>query len=205
MQTIAKIFRAEYRIKGSKFFSFINPCNTTGEADKQLEIIRNKHPAATHYCHALRINPSEIIEHSQDDGEPAGTAGLPILNAMKSVNIVNTIIVVVRYYGGTKLGKSGLIDAYGKSAGLVIEESTLKKIVATQRFEITYPYDQQSLIDTFKHTFTLFEINSSYTEHVQLTLECPVMDLQWFEKKLSSVRHLLIDVERQGIYSRVLA
>lgn len=163
------------------------------------------HPTATHHCHALRVNPSEVTEHSQDDGEPGGSAGLPILNAMKSANIVNAIIVVVRYYGGTKLGKSGLIDAYGKSAGLVIEESTLKKLIATQRFEITYPYDQQSLIDTLKHTFTLFVMDSVYTQHVKLILECPAKDLQRFEKKLSTVQHLLLGVEKQGKYSRVLA
>jgi len=203
--TVTQTFQAEYRTKGSKFLSFINPCDTTEEADKMLNKIRDIHPAATHHCHAFRIDPTEITEHSQDDGEPAGTAGLPILNAMRSANIVNTIIVVVRYYGGTKLGKSGLIDAYGKSAAVVIDKSILKKLVATHRFKITYPYDQQSLIDTLKHTFTLFETDSSYTEHVQLILECPVMDLPRFEKKLSCVRHLLIDVERQGTYSRVLA
>lgn len=205
MQTVTKIFKAEYRIKGSKFISFINPCNTTEEADKQLKKVRNNHPTATHHCHAFRVNPSTVIEYSQDDGEPGGTAGLPILNAMKSVNIVNTVIVVVRYYGGTNLGKSGLIDAYGKSAALVIEQATLKKLVATQRFQITYSYDQQSLIDTLKHSFTLFEINSDYTEHVKLLLECPVSDLQRFEKKLNTVRHLLLDVQKKEIYSRVLS
>lgn len=163
------------------------------------------HPTATHHCHAFRVNPSDIAEHSQDDGEPGGTAGLPILNAMRSANIVNAIIVIVRYYGGTKLGKSGLIDAYSTSASQVIDQSSLKKIVATQRFEITYTYDQQSLIDTLKHTFTLIEMDSAYTEHVMLILECPVKDLQWFENKLNTVRHLLLKVEKEGKYSRVLA
>lgn len=205
MQTVTKIFQAEYRVKGSKFISFINPCDTTEEAEKQLNEIREMHPTATHHCHAFRVDPSEIIEHSQDDGEPGGSAGLPILNALKSANIVNAIIVVVRYYGGTKLGKSGLIDAYGKSAGLVIEQSVLKKIVATQRFEIIYSYDQQSLIDRLNHSFTLFEMDSSYTEHVKLTLECPVQSLKRFEEKLSTVSHLLLDVQKKGKYSRVLA
>lgn len=162
----------------------------------QLSEIKDLYPTATHHCYAFRINPSSISEHSQDDGEPSGTAGMPILNAMRSANIVNTIVTVVRYYGGTKLGKSGLIDSYGKAAELVINESNLKPLVATRRFVITYSYDQQSLIDKLNHTFTLFEIDSTYTEHVRLIIECPEEELSTFEARLNSLRHLLLNVEK---------
>lgn len=204
MLTVTQNFQAEYRVKGSKFISFISPCYTTEEAENQLSRVRNIHPTATHHCYAFRVNPSEISEHSQDDGEPGGTAGLPILNAMRSSNIVNAIVIIVRYYGGTKLGKGGLIDAYGSSASQVIEQSVLKSIVPTQRYEIIFSYDQQSVIDKLRHSFTLFEVESSYTENVNLMLECPAKEAQYFEKKLDAIRHLLIGIDRKGISFRVL-
>jgi len=123
---------------------------------------------------------------------------------MRSANVVNAIVIIVRYYGGTKLGKGGLIDAYGSSASQVIERSTLKSIIPTQRYEIIFPYNQQSVIDKLRHSFTLFEIESSYTENVDLILECPVREAKYFEKKLDAVHHLLISVDRKGIFFRVL-
>lgn len=204
MLTITQIFQAEYRVKGSKFISVISPCDTIEEAENELSKVRNIHPAATHHCYAFRVNPSEISEHSQDDGEPGGTAGLPILNAMRSANVVNAVVIVVRYYGGTKLGKGGLIDAYGSSACQVIEQSMLKSIIPTQRYEIIFPYNQQSVIDKLRHSFTLFEIESSYTENVDLILECPVREAKYFEKKLDAVHHLMISVDRKSICFRVL-
>lgn len=204
MLTVTQNFQAEYRVKGSKFISFISPCDTTEEAELQLSRVRDIHPTATHHCYAFRVNPSEISEHSQDDGEPGGTAGLPILNAMRSANIVNAIVIVVRYYGGTKLGKGGLIEAYGYSASLVIEQSVLKSIIPTQRYEVLFTYDQQSVIDKLKHSFTLFEVESSYTENVQLILECPSKKAKYFEKKLDAIHHLLIGLDKKGISFRVL-
>lgn len=123
---------------------------------------------------------------------------------MRSSNIVNAIVIIVRYYGGTKLGKGGLIDAYGSSASQVIEQSVLKSIVPTQRYEIIFSYDQQSVIDKLRHSFTLFEVESSYTENVNLMLECPAKEAQYFEKKLDAIRHLLIGIDRKGISFRVL-
>lgn len=204
MLTVKQNNLAEYRIKGSKFISVINPCDTTEEADERLSKIRDTHPTATHHCYAFRVNPSFISEHSQDDGEPSGTAGLPILNAMRSANIVGAIVVIVRYYGGTKLGKSGLIDAYRQAAELVINQSALKPIVATRRFEITYPYNQQAIIDKLNHSFTLFEIDATYSKHVQLVIECPEKELPAFEAWLDGIRHLLLKVKKGDLSSHVL-
>lgn len=196
MLTVTEQFEEDYRIKGSKFLSFLTPCNSTEKAENHLSEIKSLHPVATHHCYAFRIHPSKITEFSQDDGEPGGTAGLPILNVLRSAEIVNAIAVVVRYYGGTKLGKSGLIDAYGKAAELAKEKAKLKTIVPTNRFTIIYPYTQQSLIDKLKHTFTLFEIDAAYTENVRLIVECPECELKRFKNRLARLSHLLIHVEK---------
>lgn len=196
MLTVTEQFEGDYRVKGSKFLSYLIPCDSTEKAENHLTEIKSLHPAATHHCYAFRINLSKITEYSQDDGEPGGTAGLPILNVLRSAEIVNAEAIVVRYFGGTKLGKSGLIDAYGKAAELAKERAKLKRIVPTHHFTITYPYNQQSLIDKLNHTFTLFEIDAAYTENVRLVVECPESELKRFENRLARLSHLLIHVEK---------
>jgi len=165
------------------------------EVESALQSIKDEHPTATHHCYAFRINPAEITEFSQDDGEPSGTAGAPILNALKSHSLINVICVVVRYYGGTKLGKSGLIEAYGEAAELAIEKSTLKKLIPTRQFSISYPYSEQSEINTLKHRFTLFEIDATYTDTVSWVVECPISEVKIFKGTLKSIEHLLLSVE----------
>ncbi|MEX0662477.1 MAG: YigZ family protein [Balneolaceae bacterium] len=198
MYSITQTYTSDYRIKGSKFLGFLSPADTTEAAEKYLEEIKTLHPTATHHCYAFRIEPGNVTEFSQDDGEPSGTAGPPILNMMRSSELFNAIAIVVRYYGGTHLGKSGLIDAYGKATDQALENAKLKRIVPTQQFSVTYPYNQQSAIDKLKHTFTLFEIDANYAENVTLQVECPQSEQAAFYNSLLSMEHLSIDVERIG-------
>jgi len=196
LYSITQSYTADYRIKGSKFLSYISPAEDISSAEKYLDEIKNIHPTATHHCYAFRINPVNLTEFSQDDGEPGGTAGPPILNALRSSELVNIMAIVVRYYGGTNLGKSGLIDAYGKATGQSIENAALKTIVATQEFSITYPYNQQSVIDKLKHNFNLFEIEANYAENVTLQVGCPMSEQSALYKYLLSLEHLLINIEK---------
>lgn len=198
LYSITQTYTADYRIKGSKFLSYISPADSTDAAEKYLEEIRSLHPTATHHCYAFRVDPGKLVEFSQDDGEPNGTAGPPILNVMRSSELINAIAIVVRYYGGTNLGKSGLIDAYGKATKQALENAKLKTIVPTQKFSITYPYNQQSAIDKLKHTFTLFEIDANYAEYVTLQVGCPVEEQSAVYKSLLSMEHLSIEVEKKG-------
>lgn len=184
--------------------SFLIPATKMSEVEGALESIKDEHPTATHHCYAFRINPAEITEFSQDDGEPSGTAGAPILNALKSHSLINVICVVVRYYGGTKLGKSGLIEAYGEAAEHAIEKSTLKKLVPTRQFSISYPYSEQSEINTLKHRFTLFEIDATYTDTVSWVVECPISESKKFKGTLQSIEHLLLSVEVGGTSYQII-
>ena len=202
--SITESYEADYRIKGSKFLSYLIPCNDSESAEKCLEDIKAIHPTATHHCYAYRVEPGNCMEFSQDDGEPAGTAGLPILNEMKSDQIVNAICIVVRYYGGTKLGKSGLIDAYSAAARMAIQKASIKKIIPTCVYTIRYPYDQQSLIEKLRHTFTLYESDAAYAESVTLKLECPISRQAAFEKRLKAIAHLLISVDKENRPSHIM-
>jgi len=198
LYTVTKLFKSDYRVKGSKFLGYLHPAESKAEADDFLETVKNEHPTATHHCYAWRINPNKIEEFDQDDGEPGGTAGLPILNALKSANLINCIAVSVRYYGGTKLGKSGLIDAYGESARLCIERARLKEVVPIQTYRIVYQYTHQGIIDKLKNDFTMIELNSEYMENVSLKIGIPKTEAERFEGQLGSHHHLFDDFEECG-------
>lgn len=196
MQTVTTLYTSDYRIKGSKFFGFLAPASTQQEVDLFLDKIKSEHPTATHHCYAYRINPNEPEEFDQDDGEPSGTAGLPILNALRSAELINCVIVSVRYYGGTKLGKSGLIDAYGESAKRCIEKAALKNVVKVIQYKIVYDYQHQGIIDKLKNDFPLIELKSTYLEKVEYLFGCPVSTKDRFDGVLKSFIHLFDDYQK---------
>lgn len=198
MKTIQKTFSESFREKGSKFIGFLFPVSSKEHFEKQLEEITSKYPNATHHCYAWRINPTSVEEFAQDDGEPSGTAGLPILNKLKSHEMINCGCVVVRYYGGTNLGTSGLIQAYGQSADLCLVKASLRSVIPTNNFDITYPYDQQKEIDRLKNSFDLKEIDSSYAEEVTLTLACRAEQAESFSQALQQLEHKGISATEQG-------
>lgn len=198
MHTITSVFTSEYRVKGSRFLGFLCPSENDSNIGKHLDEIRREHPTATHHCYAYLINPNKPVEFSTDAGEPGGTAGLPILNTLKSHDLMNVILVVVRYYGGTKLGKSGLIDAYHTTAHQSIQSATLKELVFIEVFRLKYKYSQQSLIDKWKNSFPLIELDSTYMENVELSIGCPKQQAKQFEAAVSAQKHQLIDFETDG-------
>ena len=137
--------RDEIKIRNSHFISLSYSVEEVDKVKKILSEMQNRFSDANHVCYAYRIcnvkqldlfyNP-EIIEYAADDGEPSGTAGRQILNVIKSKSLVNRLIVVVRYFGGIKLGIKGLIDAYRKSAGLVVKDITLIKWILVKEIMI---------------------------------------------------------------------
>ena len=102
--------------KGSKFYAYAFPVEDEEQATSHLQQIKKLHPKARHYCTALRLHPDASLERSSDDGEPSGSAGRPILGQLLKYNLTNVFVIVVRYFGGTKLGIPGLIEAYKSSA-----------------------------------------------------------------------------------------
>lgn len=198
MKTVIKKTSSKFRDKGSKFLGYLFPCSSAEEFDDQLGRIKSKYPDATHHCYAWRIDPNDIEEFAQDDGEPGGTAGLPILNKLKSSDVVNAGCIVVRYYGGTNLGKSGLIQAYGHTAQLCIEKTSLATLIPTKNFRITYPYAQQSQINQLKNQFDLKEIEAEYLEQVKLNIACRSEQAQEFGAALQQLMHKGVESEQMG-------
>jgi uncharacterized YigZ family protein len=199
LKTIFDSVFQTYRIKGSKFIGSLFPADSIHQFEKCLAEEKNKFPTATHHCYAWRIGAETLEEFSNDDGEPSGTAGLPILNELKSAGLVNAGLIVSRYFGGTKLGKSGLIDAYGYTANLCIRHAKLKTIIPAIQVNIRYPYSLQNLIETWKNHFDLMEKEAVYQEIVRLTVACPIPKSEEFLKALRNSDHLLNFSLKDGI------
>lgn len=197
MKTVTEIISSKFRDKGSKFIGYLFPVATPEEFDKQLQQLKSRYPDATHHCYAWRIDPNNIEEFAQDDGEPSGTAGLPILNKLKSFEAVNCGCVVVRYYGGTKLGKSGLIQAYGHTAGLCLDTAEWATLIPTRNFRVIYPYSQQTQIDRLKNSYDLKEIDAQYLEKVTLEIACRSEQAEDFLANLKKLRHRGIETEEK--------
>lgn len=131
---------AVYKEKSSKFLAYAYPVESEERIREILEALRKRYYDATHHCYAWRLGAKGEQFRSNDDGEPSGTAGKPILGQMLSTGITNCLIVVVRYFGGTKLGVSGLISAYKESARAVIEAGRVVERTVDRRIKIFFPY-----------------------------------------------------------------
>ena len=138
--TIAGPGEGMYKEKGSKFFSFAFPVRSEDEIKDSLGILKKKYYDARHHCYAYILGPGGEKYRANDDGEPGHSAGDPILGQIKSNNLTNTLIVVVRYFGGTKLGVSGLINAYKTSAAMAIAQCKIVEKLILSQFTIRFEY-----------------------------------------------------------------
>ncbi len=159
--------------RGSRFITYAYPVSTEEEITESLESCKKTWPDATHHCYAWRINPDQVHEYANDDGEPAGTAGQPILNEIWSRDLVNVLVVVVRYFGGTKLGKPGLIEAYRESTRQCLDQAEIFVIHPVKKLEVTFPYSEQKTIDQLCHKYDLKKVSEEYQAEVTWQLSCP--------------------------------
>jgi putative IMPACT (imprinted ancient) family translation regulator len=134
--------RAQIKEKGSRFEGFAGPIAHADAFSTWLAQIKKDCPGATHYCTAYRLDPISGAYRVNDDGEPSGSAGLPIFNAIQSAGIYQVGVVVVRFYGGTKLGVPGLIASYRDAAKAALGTLTTKEVFISSAFQIEFDYEQ---------------------------------------------------------------
>jgi uncharacterized YigZ family protein len=132
--------RAELKVKRSLFIGCLFPCGTAQGVRLALAQVEGEHRDATHNCWAYRLGPRPEVTHSSDDGEPAGTAGKPILGAVRQSGMVNLMVVVTRYFGGVKLGVRGLMEAYGQAASEVIQRTPRARRLLARPVVVRLPY-----------------------------------------------------------------
>ncbi len=153
---------SEIEIKKSKFFGILSPASSIEEAREILSDVRKRYPNASHYCTAMSFGN---IQRSNDDGEPSGTAGLPMLECLRHKELDNVVMIVVRYFGGTLLGTGGLVKAYQQSTLSAIALATLTIPVETGQYEITVPYDLISRVENLLQKQAII-IDRQYHEQI---------------------------------------
>ncbi len=135
-----------FKDRNSKFFGYAFPVSTEDDIKNCLDELKKKHPNAGHHCYAWQLGTEKIRFRANDDGEPSNSAGQPIYGQIQAFDITNVLIVSVRYFGGTKLGVGGLINAYRTSAKMALEQSDIIQKTIDIQFKVTFGYDMMNKV-----------------------------------------------------------
>ncbi|MDD3721804.1 MAG: YigZ family protein [Lutibacter sp.] len=137
---------ALFKEKGSKFIGYVFPIENEEEVKIHIEELKKKHHAARHWCYAWQLGVEEKSYRANDDGEPNNSAGQPIYGQILSKDLTNVLVVVVRYFGGTKLGVGGLVNAYKTTAKLVLDEAVIVEKTVNVSFQLTFEYQDMDKV-----------------------------------------------------------
>jgi len=171
-----------YKDKGSKFYGYAIPIETDQEVKKALEELKQKHSSAGHFCYAYQHGLETIYYRVSDDGEPNNSAGLPIYGQLQAFKVTNILIVVIRYFGGTKLGIGGLISAYKATAKLSLEVSQIKTLDILIPLKLSFAYKDMSKV------MRIIKKQQLIIKSQRLEMECEVLVLVQKMNLKSSVR-----------------
>ena len=160
-----------YKDKGSKFYGYTIPIKTDVEAKEALKTLKSKHSSAGHFCYAYQHGIETTYYRVSDDGEPSNSAGMPIYGQLQAFDITNTLIVVIRYFGGTKLGVGGLISAYKTTAKLSLEASKIEEIDILIPIKLHFAYKDLSQVMRIIKKYQLI------LKSQQLEMACEVLIL----------------------------
>ena len=168
--TADEIFSAEYEVKKSVFIATVKHVEGEESAREFLQFMRKKYFDATHNCSAWILGETGNLQKSNDDGEPGGTAGNPILETLKKNDLTDTIIVVTRYFGGIKLGAGGLIRAYSHTAALGIDAAKIVRMTTFQKISLTLEYNFLATVENFLRKKNIRVESSDYADVVTLNI-----------------------------------
>ena len=158
-----------FKDKNSKFYGYAFPVNTEEAIQSSLECLRKKHSSARHFCYAWRLGVESVRYRANDDGEPSNSAGMPIYGQIQSFELTNILVVSVRYFGGTKLGVGGLINAYRSSAKLALESSIIEEKTIDMYFQLNFEYNLMSKV------LRIIKENSININNQKLELNCELI------------------------------
>ena len=190
--TIEKTSTAEFKDRGSKFIGYACPVKTPEEFRDRLNEIKKEHPKATHHCFAYRLGLDGNSYRVSDDGEPSGTAGRPILGQIDSKQLVNTMVVVVRYFGGTLLGAPGLINAYRSAAALALQINTLVQKQVEMELSIQFDYTQMNDLMRIIKQYNCRVVSQDIQLFCTMTIGVPKNRLEEVKYKLGELRNVEI-------------
>lgn len=196
-------------IKKSKFIGYIKPIKNVEEAQEFIDLIKKKHWDANHNVPVYVLGDKFQIQKYSDDGEPSGTAGIPILNMLKAENISNVVIVITRYFGGVKLGTGGLIRAYTKSAQSALEVGQVIEMKAYQEISVDLEYTLNGKFENFIMNHKEVLVNKTdYTDKVKWKLFLPIdicdefidqtIDLCHDQCEVSKLNEVMLAIGKDG-------
>ena len=183
-----------YKDKGSKFIGFAIPVTNEEEFKIALEKIKIAHPKATHHCYAYRFGISGEEYRANDDGEPSGSAGLPIYNQLLAHDVSDILMVVVRYYGGTKLGVAGLIKAYKETTKLTLEEAIFSIKILESNLFLKFQYSEQHLIFTLLNEFEAKILEFTTEKDCNISAILPTEKIKSISEKLSEMPNIVFEI-----------
>ncbi|MEJ8756092.1 YigZ family protein [Pontibacter sp. H259] len=186
-RTIAAPTESIYKEKGSKFLAFAYPVYSEEEIKENLAELRKKYFDARHHCYAYTLGADKTRYRANDDGEPNHSAGDPILGQIRSADLSNVLVVVVRYFGGTKLGVSGLINAYKTSTADALAEATIIEKHETLLLNIYFKYPQMNDVMSLVKEYNLDVRNQQFELSCKLTIEVRKQLQQEVTSKLESI------------------
>lgn len=191
-KTIIETATGDFRDRGSKFFSFAFPIATVEEVKETVKALKKEHPKAVHFCMAFRIGTDGTLFRANDDGEPSGSAGKPILGQIDSFGITNVLVVVVRYFGGSLLGVPGLINAYKTATQLALEKASFEERLIEKKLIINFDYPvMNDVLQLLKQCDATI-----YKQELQLFCEItagiPIRVFEEYELKLSQLKGVKI-------------
>lgn len=184
--TLAGAVHAELLVRKSQFLGCVQPMDGRAGALQVVQRLRAEHPRATHVCWALLAGGESA---AVDDGEPAGTAGLPMLAVLRKQDLDQVLATVVRYFGGIKLGAGGLVRAYTDTVARALDDAEKVPIVSWQRLACTLPYPLEGVLRHALESEPVRRVQLQYGEHVRLQLEVPAEQAQALRARLNDLGH----------------
>ena len=158
-----------FKDRNSKFYGYAFPVTSEEAVKTSLELLRKNHHTARHFCYAWQLGIESIRFRANDDGEPSNTAGMPIYGQIQSFDVTNILVVSVRYFGGTKLGVGGLINAYRSSARLALESSIIEEKTIDVFYQLNFQYDLMSKV------MRIIKENSISIQDQKLYMDCEII------------------------------
>jgi uncharacterized YigZ family protein len=189
--------QTELEIKRSKFLTFVDCADSKQVADNFIRDLREKHPKANHVCWAYIVgSPKSTIRSMSDDGEPSGTAGMPILKILEHSGLGDIVVAVVRYFGGTKLGTGGLQRAYSDAVSQALQNLTTQTKVARTSIELVYDYSYEGHISRLLGRYDIDNLATNYHRQVSASLDVAKDQLEKFEVDLVNVTGGNIEISK---------
>ena len=193
-RTLAGRGEAAFGVQGSEFIGHAAPVQSVDEAEAFVDRIRAEYDDATHNVPAYRVRAEPVREWASDDGEPAGSAGKPARNVLQQEGVENVVVVVTRYYGGTKLGVGGLARSYSRAVKLAIEDAGIVTERPHERLTITVAYDDSGTVRGILES-TGVEFEASYEVEVSFDVRVPVADGAALRDRVRSATSGRADIE----------